>query len=196
MECLRWKWQLGAVMVLACLLATGCRRNASLVTARSPQAPAGILPAGTVLAVRTVGPINPAHNRTGEGFPVVVGRELIDSRGQAVATPGAPARLVMLPSSTGSESRLGIAAIMLYGAWHVVNAAAASGAPVAIGGGAPLGTLLRAVSDGAVVNTSDSRARSLDVITSGGDVTVPPGVLLVFRLDEAAVIEGVDAVAR
>jgi hypothetical protein len=143
----------------------------------------GIVPGGTTVSVKSVVRIEAKEAVPAEGFPAVLVGDLRNDAGQVVASSGSPLRLVILDTS---PAQLGIAAIMIAGNWR---AAQPSSAPAdVVGGGAPLGTLVRGVLDTHAGQLAPTE--SMAIRTSAPDLQVPAGALLVFRLDQPLRIAG------
>jgi hypothetical protein len=161
---------LGAAALSGC----GGRKAGPAAPARSRAADRGILPAGTNVPIRTVTRIEAAA--PGQSFGAVLVGDLVDSSSAPLAGSGAPARLTVRPEG------LALSAVMIYGTWHAVSGSD--------GGPALLGTLVRGMNDtpasGAPVT------ESMAIRTSGADVQVPGGSLLLFRLDAPARISSAE----
>jgi hypothetical protein len=135
-----------------------------------------VIPAGTTLALKSVVRIERSEAGSGDGFPAVVTGSLAGPSGEILVSSGSPVRLVILDTT---PPQLGIAAMMVNGSWHAIQGTA---------GGAPLGTLLRGVVD---PNPAPSeRAESMGIRTTGPDVEVPAGALLIFRTAEPLTFSG------
>lgn len=169
------KW---AVVFGMVLLSFGCgRRSAPAPPAAVRKAGPVTLPAGTTVSLKTVLRIEAAGSVPAQGFPAVVVGDLKDASGATIASSGSPARLVILRKA---PAQLGLAAILVEGNWRSVSPV--SGSDEAVGGGAPLGTLVRGLLETRA--GQNAAAGSMAIRTSGTDVQVPAGTLLVFRLDE------------
>jgi hypothetical protein len=170
-----------AVLLMVLSLSSCGRRDVAAVNpVRARQVERGILPAGTTVVLRVVGRITAGTASPEQGFGAVVAGDVHDSSGHMIVSSGAPARLVIHPEG------LALSAVMIYGAWRAVGPA--SGADRAVGGGALLGTLTRGVIETPPAGTSVTQ--SMAIRTTGPDVQVPAGTLLIFRLDEPAKITG------
>lgn len=134
-----------------------------------------VLPAGTTLQLRTVSRIQPDRAFPSEGFGAVIAGDVHGGSGELVFGSGAPARLVI------RNEGLALAAVMIYGTWYSV--APASG-DTPVGGGALLGTLTRGVMD--TPRPGSASVESMAIRTTGPDLQVPAGALLIFRLDAPA----------
>ena len=152
------------VLMIALLTGCGGDRKASPVvpTTRARQADTAIVPAGSSLPLRTVSRIEPAASN--QAFDAVVAGDVA-----GVIPSGSPARLVIRPEG------LALSAVMIYGTWHAVSG---TGNEAAL-----LGTLVRGVID--TPRPGDPVTQSMAIRTSGADVQVPAGSLLIFRLDTA-----------
>lgn len=182
-----------AVFAIAALL-SGCGKR------RAPEPPSfqrvvndATVPAGGQISLRTVTRIDANSKVAGEGFPAVLVGDLLDASSEVIATSGSPARLVLLDAGTGA-AQLALSALMIRGSWYAVTATHAASSQQPVGGGAPLGTLIRAVSDARAA--LGPVTRSMRVETSGPQTQVPSGYLLVFRLDQPVRIARVQHSAR
>jgi hypothetical protein len=143
------------------------------------------VPAGTEISLRTVDRIDPAQAEPGQGYAAVLVRNLLNESGGVIALSGSPARLTVLRTGAGQE-QLGLSALMIAGNWISVRSGSAEQVqPLA--GAAPLGTLVRGVSDGP---TRGPVEQSMRVETTGADVQVPGEFLLIFRLEQPLQIGG------
>jgi hypothetical protein len=127
--------------------------------------------------------IDPEQAEPDYGYAAVLVRNLLTETGAVIALSGSPARLTVTKSPEGQE-QLGLAALMIAGSWVTVRPGA-PGQMQPLAGGAPLGTLIRAVSDGPPPGPV---GQSMRVETAGSDVQVPSEYLLIFRLDQPAQI--------
>ena len=121
-----------------------------------------VIPAGTTVSLRTVGRIDAG----GQSFGVVLASDLPG------IISGSPARVVIV------ENRLALSAVMRNGMWYAVQPDEGTVQPV--GGGAPLGTLVRGVLD--VPNPQGNTA----IVAEGPRIRIPAGAILIFRLDTPA----------
>lgn len=160
------------VLAIAAVTVSGCTRRTAApeIPTRARAVERGLLRAGSMVSLRTVERIEPAP--AAQGFGAVLVADITDTSGQSVAGSGAPVRLAIRPEG------LALAAVMIYGDWRAVSAED--------GGAAPLGTLVRGLIDtpapGAPVK------QSMAIRTTGPDLLVPAGSLLIFRLDAPATI--------
>ena len=150
-------------LIVFCATACGRRPVAPAVSQRARQAEHVVIPAGTTIAIRTISRIDSSKVIPSEGFAVVI----VGTVGDAI-TSGSPARLVILPG------QLGLGAVMVNGDWMTASS--------------PLGTLVQAVLDTQIAQSTGTGNESMAIRTSGENIQVPAGTLLIFRNDQPITI--------
>ena len=150
-----------AATVLALLaLGSGCGRRAmpaQVAQQRSRTLERYTIPAGTMIAIRTVGRVDASSVVPAEGFPAVITGNVNED-----ILSGSPVKLVILPGE------LGLGAVMIKGRW--------------LPSSGKLGTLTQAVIDTTIAPPRENE--SMAIRTSGENIQVPGGTLLIFRLNE------------
>jgi len=153
-----------AAAVLALLtLGSGCGRRAMPVEVaqRSRTLERYTIPAGTMIAIRTVGRIDSRSVFPAEGFPAVITGNVNED-----ILSGSPVKLVILPGE------LGLGAVMIKGRW--------------LPSSGKLGTLTQGVIDTTIAQPGNNE--SMAIRTSGENIQVPAGTLLIFRLNEPVIV--------
>ncbi len=136
--------------------------------------------AGQVLWIRVLEPIAADSALPEIGFGALVVRDVVDGGGNLLIPNGAPARLQVM-AAPGGQLALGIHSVRVYGNTYLLRPAggAADWRP-----GMPLGALI----DGTVSDGMPARPPP-PLVVEGASVRVPGNALLLYRLEQPAVIQ-------
>lgn len=138
------------------------------------------LPAGQVLWIRVLEAIRAEKALPGIVFDALVVRDVVDGAGNLVIPTGAHAGLQVM-AAPGGQLGLGLHSVRVYGNTYLVRPASGGGEwrP-----GMPLGTLL----DGTIPDGTLPRPPP-PLLVEGAAVQVPADALLVYRLEQPALIQ-------
>lgn len=163
------------------------------------------LPAGTIIPVRTTGPINTANVAVGRAFPATVVQNVMDPAGRMVIPGGSPATLIVRGLKQGStfhrgKMMLALDSVEVQGRRYVAGSedVQLQGTPgigknrrtaKMVGGGAGAGTLLGLLGGGgtgAIIGAFAGAAAGAgaQVLTQGKEIRVPAETVLYFRLEQ------------
>lgn len=202
--------------VLAASLLAGCAARQRTAT-RVPTgpvytgAPAGVIPAGTQLVLRTNERISTDRALAGTLYSAEVARAIVDSSGNPTVPAGAPAQLMVVQSNGSTlgspDLELGLRSITVNGRRYDIDAdtqqvqtdrqglGANRRTAQMVGGGALLGTIIGAIAGGGAGAAVGAAAGAVgggavQVLTKGNRIQVPAETLLTFRLDNSMRLRG------
>ncbi len=159
-----------------------------------------VIPAGAVIAVRTIDPIHVRRPDPRQHFLATVEQDVLDADGRVAIPRGAMAHLIVHEVSDGDVA-VDLRSVGVGGRRYVLNSeniinARVSEGPGAnrrtakfVGGSALLGTIIGALGGGgkgAAVGAlaGGAAGAGAQVLTRGHGVDIPPETVLSFRLDQ------------
>lgn len=162
-----------------------------------------MIPAGTLLDIRTNEQIDTGKAAEGQTFSAEIAKEVVGSGGEVLIPRGSRAELVLLEirekkGIKGPGLQLGLQSVDINGQKFLVvskeweqSAGLGKNRRTAemVGGGAVLGTVLgtaagggKGAALGGVIGAAAGAA--VQVLTQGSSITIPVETVLTFRLDE------------
>jgi hypothetical protein len=206
------------ITLSAALVIAGCAGTRGTASRTAPAgpiytgAPAGVIPSGTDLVLRTNESISTDRAVEGTMYSAEVARSIVDASGNTIVPLGSPAQLMVVQSSGGGtvgtpNLELALNSITVGGRkYDVVTEAqevrsgneglgANRRTAEMVGGGALLGTVIGAIAGGgtgAAIGAAAGAAggAAVQVITRGDRIRVPAETLLTFRLDHPIRLRG------
>jgi hypothetical protein len=167
-----------------------------------------MIPAGTVLEIRTNEAIKSDSAAEGRTYQAEVARDVVGKHGEVLIPMGSPVQLAVLKVSeggriSGDKIELGLRSITVNGKEYAVTTASlgrSEGIGVnqrtaeMVGGGALLGTLIGASAGGgkgAAIGAAAGAAAgaAVQVLTKGKEVRIPAESVLTFRLNQPLQLE-------
>jgi hypothetical protein len=178
-------------LALAAVLLAGCptRRVApppTPILGPLYARPAGerTIPAGQVVWLRTLEPVVAESALPDRSFSALVVRDILDTAGNLMVPHGSQARLTVMAEPAGRLT-LAVHSVRVFGNTYITRPAAAPApSPEAGHPGMPLGTLV----DGTAGAGLAAVPRD-ELLVEGALIRVPDNTLLLYRLQQAALIE-------
>jgi hypothetical protein len=207
-----------ALTMAIVMVCTSCANGTGGTAARTvppgpvvtAPAPAGVIPAGTQLSIRTLQPIQTDRALAGQTYSAEIAQAVVDAQGRTLIPAGSPAQLFVADLrqagiTSGPSLELGLRSVTVGGRTYTVASptvqqqqqGALGGArlPVFVGGGALLGTLIGAAAGGgtgALIGAITGAAGGFlaQVLTRGDNINVPAETILTYRLDQPIALQG------